>query len=35
MMNAIHLLWIVPLSATLGYAACAILSTAKEVGDNE
>lgn len=29
-MNALHLLWIVPLSAAFGFAACAVLTIAKE-----
>ena len=30
MMNPLHLLWIVPLSVTFGFAVCAVLSMAKE-----
>ena len=30
MINALHLLWIAPLSAFAGYMACAILSIGKE-----
>lgn len=26
MINALHLLWIIPLSATIGYVTCALLS---------
>lgn len=26
-MSALHLIWIVPLSALIGYIACALLST--------
>lgn len=29
-MNALHLLWIVPLSAFIGFMVCAILTVAKQ-----
>ena len=29
MINALHLLWIVPLAATFGFATCAILTANK------
>lgn len=30
MINALHLLWIVPVAAAIGYAACAILHMGKD-----
>ena len=30
MINALHLLWIVPLSAMIGFSACAIFVASKE-----
>ena len=30
MINALHLLWIVPLSVMVGYAACALLTIGKQ-----
>lgn len=29
-MNLLHLLWIVPLAASFGFAVCAVLTIAKE-----
>lgn len=34
MMNILHLLWIVPLSACFGFAICAVLTVGKE-GDHD
>ena len=33
MMNALHLLWIVPLSACFGFAVCAVLTAASRADD--
>ena len=33
MINALHLLWIVPLCLVMGYAVCAILSIGKEADE--
>lgn len=30
MINALHLLWICPLCAAIGFAVCAVLSMAKD-----
>lgn len=32
-MNILHLLWIVPLSATFGFALCAVLTAAKQADE--
>lgn len=32
-MNILHLLWIVPLSATFGFALCAVLIAAKQADE--
>lgn len=34
MINALHLLWIVPLAASFGFGVCAALTAAKE-GDGD
>ena len=34
-MNPLHLLWIAPLSAILGFAACAVSFASKEGVDNQ
>lgn len=34
MIHALHLLWIVPLSASFGFAVCAVLTVGKE-GDHD
>lgn len=33
-MNPLHLLWIVPLSASLGYIICALLTVASNADDH-
>ena len=33
MINALHLLWIVPLCLAIGYSVCAILRTGKEADE--
>ena len=32
-MNILHLLWIVPLSASFGFAVCAVLTVAKKADE--
>lgn len=32
MLNALHLLWICPLAAAVGFALCAVLTIAKQGG---
>lgn len=34
MISALHLLWIIPLAASIGFIICAILSVGKR-GDND
>lgn len=35
MINALHLLWIVPLSANFGFALCAVLTAASRADKKE